>query len=215
MKDKCKTLHSWFNSLRRYQFPFAENLESIPKNGIYIIFEKGETYDVLDRIVRIGTHTGNNRLRSRLHQHFTKENKDGSIFRKNIGRCFLNKENNLYLKVWNLDLTTKKIREKNASLINEAFQSQLEKKVSRYIQGNLSFAIIEVNKKDERLCLESRIISTVSLCGNCKPSSTWLGLSSPKNKIRKSGLWQVNELYKEQVSEDDIKRLESLIEKHL
>lgn len=215
MKGKCKTLHRWFNSLRRYQFPFAENLESIPKNGIYVIFEKGETYDVLDRIVRIGTHRGNNQLRSRLHQHFTKENKDRSIFRKNIGRCFLNEENNPYLKVWNLDLTTKEIREKNAHLINEAFQSQLEKKVSRYIQGNLSFAIIEVNNRDERLYLESRIISTISLCGNCKPSSTWLGLYSPKDKIRKSGLWQVNELYKEQISEGDIKRLESLIKKHI
>ncbi|HLE08022.1 MAG TPA: hypothetical protein VI914_00140 [Thermodesulfobacteriota bacterium] len=214
MKDTCKILHRWFNALRRYRSSFAEELESIPKNGIYIIFEKGETYDGLDRIVRIGTHTGNNQLRSRLYQHFTKENKDRSIFRKNIGRCFLNKESNPYLKVWNLDLTTKERRKKNASLINEAFQSQIEKKISRYIQGNLSFAVIEVDNKEERLYLESRIVSTISLCGRCKPSFTWLGLYSPKDRIRESGLWQVNELYKEQLSDGDIKRLEILIEKH-
>ena len=65
----------------------------------------------MDRIVRIGTHTGENQLRSRLMQHFVKENKNRSIFRKNIGRCFLNIENQDYLDSWELDITPKEGRE--------------------------------------------------------------------------------------------------------
>src|SRR3970282_1500042 len=104
MRDKCEIIHQWFNSLRRFRFPFDQALVSIPKNGIYIIFEKGEKFKGLDRIVSVGTHTGDNQLRSRLYQHFTHENKDRSIFRKNIGRCFLNFENSSYAKIWELDL---------------------------------------------------------------------------------------------------------------
>ncbi|MFZ3130507.1 MAG: hypothetical protein WA125_05235 [Desulfosporosinus sp.] len=40
---------------------------------------------VLERIVRIGTHQGQDRFCRRLRDHFTKEGSDGSTFRKNIG----------------------------------------------------------------------------------------------------------------------------------
>jgi len=79
MSEKCKQLHQWFNNLERISFPFDDR--KIPRNGIYILFEKGETAHGMDRVVRIGTHTGKNQLRSRLKQHFIKENKDRSIFR--------------------------------------------------------------------------------------------------------------------------------------
>jgi len=77
------------------RFPFCE--DQIPLNGIYILFEKGELAHNTDRIVRIGTHTGINQLRSRLKQHFIVENKDRSIFRKNIGRALLNKNHDDFI----------------------------------------------------------------------------------------------------------------------
>jgi hypothetical protein len=55
------------------------------------------------------------------------------------------------------------------------------------------------------------MISTVSLCDTCAPSAQWLGLSSPIKKIRESGLWIVNELYKEPLSVDDLEQLSSAI----
>ncbi|MEQ8154920.1 MAG: hypothetical protein ABRQ25_08580 [Clostridiaceae bacterium] len=55
--------------------------------------------------------------------------------------------------------------------------------------------------------MESRLISTVSLCKECFPSEGWLGRFSPKAKIRESGLWLVNELYKEPMSEEELKQL--------
>ncbi len=46
-------------------------------------------YGELDRIVRIGTHTSDDRLKNRLRDHFISKNKDGSIFRKNIGKSHI------------------------------------------------------------------------------------------------------------------------------
>ena len=208
MTNKCENLHLLFNSINRFYFPFEQDLELIPKNGIYIIFENGEKCFDLDRIVRIGTHTGDDQLRSRLKQHFINENKDRSIFRKNIGRCFLNAEKNQYSKIWEIDFTTNENKTKYGHLIDKTFQEKIEKKVSKYIQENLSFTVIEIDNKTERLNFESKIISTISFCTMCKQSENWLGRYSPKSKIKKSGLWQVNELFKETLNADDMKRLE-------
>lgn len=209
MSEKCEKLHVLFNSQKRLNFPFDE--QEIPKNGIYILFENGEKAHKTDRIVRIGTHTGKNQLLSRLKQHFTNENKDRSIFRKNIGRAILTKRKDEYLDKWELDLTTKKAKEKFSSLTDKEKQKEIEKEVSNYIQNNFSFVVFPIEDKEKRLKIESKIISTVSLCNNCYPSSNWLGLFSPKSKIRESGLWLVNELYKEEISEEELKELTEIM----
>lgn len=208
MNGVCSELHKVVNNLLRYHFPY--NDKELPKNGIYIIFEKDEVGHGCDRIVRIGTHTGMNQLGSRLKQHFVKENKDRSIFRKNIGRCLLNAANDPYLEVWELDCTSSEGKVKYAHLINPKYQKDIEMRVSEYIQNHFSFCVLEVQDKEERLYLESRLISTVSVCKECGPSAKWLGLYSPKEKIRESGLWQINELYKEPLSLEDINRLVEL-----
>jgi len=205
----CPELHLFFNNLKRHSFPFKS--ESLPLNGIYILFEKGELAHTGDRIVRAGTHTGQNQLVSRLNQHFVNENKDRSIFRKNIGRALLSKEKDPYLKIWELDLTTRESKEKFSHLIDKEKQNKIEKQVSKFIQDNFSFSVVEIQDKDERLITESKIISTLSLCKQCKPSDNWLGLFSPKEKIKKSGLWLVNELYKTPLSEKDVQELKNKI----
>ena len=209
MSEKCKQLHQWFNNMERMNFPFDER--KIPRNGIYILFEKGETAHEMDRIVRIGTHTGKNRLRSRLKQHFINENKDRSIFRKNIGRALLNRDKDPFLEQWELDLTSRKAKEEYTASIDFEKQKGTEKRVSQYIQTNFSFVVIEVEAQEERLEFESKIISTISLCDECSPSSDWLGLFSPKEKIRKSGLWLVNELFKEPLSDEDVQLIKNLV----
>ena len=99
--------------MQRYKFPYAKT--TIPKNGVYVLFEKNEKAHETDRIVRIGTHTRDNRLFKRLREHFIKENKDRSIFRKNIGRAILNKKNDDFLEQWNWNLST--IDKKDKSLL--------------------------------------------------------------------------------------------------
>ena len=202
MDNYCDYLHNLCNKAKRYSFPFIDS--EIPLNGIYVLFEKGEYGHNLDRIVRIGTHTGKNQLPSRIHQHFLNENKDRSIFRKNIGRALLNKNNDNYLKVWEYDLTTKANREMYLESVDLSKQTQIEREISNYIQSNFSFSLITIDNKEKRLEIEAKIISTVSLCENCKPSDTWLGNFSTKEKIRLSGLWLVNELWKKPLLNDDI-----------
>jgi hypothetical protein len=209
--DICAWLHTSFNRLERFRFPFDPT--SIPTDGIYILFEQGERAHGGDRIVRVGTHTGNSQLRSRLEQHFLVENKDRSIFRKNIGRALLAKAKDPCAADWERDLTTRIAKDKYPLLVRSERIRQIEGEVSRYIQTNISFAVFEVREKTDRLRFESRIISTVSLCPRCKPSpeSTWLGLASPKEKIRKSGLWLVNELFGEPLSAEDHSQLKEML----
>jgi hypothetical protein len=203
----CEQLHYWANSLPSFSFPFDESL--IPQDGIYLLFEKGETGHGAHRLVRIGTHTGRKQLRPRLRQHFTLENKDRSIFRKNIGRALLNRDNNPFLQFWQIDRTTKRAREKHPA-IDLMRQQAIERVVSNYIQDHFMFSVVRVDDPVERLNLEAKMISTASLCQTCCPSASWLGLSSPVQKIRESGLWLVNELYKEPLSERDLDRLRNL-----
>lgn len=208
MSDICNNVHHIFQNLKRYRFPFNE--EELPKNGIYILFENNELAHNGERIVRIGTHTGDDNLVKRLKEHFMKENKDRSIFRKNIGRAILSKKDDSFLEQWNWDLTTRANKDKYSSLVDFEKQKSTEEEVSQYIKTNFSFAIFEVKSKTDRLNLESKLISTISLCEECNSSSQWLGQSSPINKIRKSGLWLVQGLYKTPLDADEFAKIKSL-----
>ncbi|MFA5009906.1 MAG: hypothetical protein WC553_01570 [Patescibacteria group bacterium] len=205
--NQCENLHKWANSLAVFTFPFDET--RIPANGIYLLFEKGEKAHGGRRIVRIGTHTGKDQLRSRLRQHFLTENKDRSIFRKNIGRAFLNQADDEFLEKWELDLTSAAARGRHGDGVDKGKLQGTEKCVSQYIQTNFSFVVIEVENKDRRLRLESRMISTIAACSECRPSQNWFGQWSPKQKIRESGLWLVNELFKTPLSATDMAMLEA------
>lgn len=201
MSEICARLHRACQSLPHFSFPFDET--RISRNGIYVLFEDSEKGHGASRIVRVGTHTGENQLRSRLNQHFIAANKDRSIFRKNIGRAILHRDQDPFVAQWELDLTTGEARKKHGSLIDFERQAMVEQQVTDYIQKNFHFVVFGVESKEARLDLEARMIATVSLCRECVPSEDWLGLHSPKTKIRTSGMWQVNELYGEPLSDSN------------
>jgi hypothetical protein len=209
MDNYCEHIHQLFNSVERHHFPFEK--DKIPVNGVYILFEKGEIAHSMDRIVRIGTHNGQNRLYTRLNQHFLQEKKDSSIFRKNIGRAILNKSNDDFLKYWEIDLTPKATRIEWAGKIDMKKQKEIEKEVTNYIQNNFSFIVFRIDNKDTRFELEKKIISTVSLCKECKYSEDWLGKYSPKEKIKESGLWLEQGLWKTPLNYKEIKYIENII----
>ncbi|SMB94594.1 hypothetical protein SAMN00120144_2034 [Hymenobacter roseosalivarius DSM 11622] len=207
MRNVVLEMHQLLSERERFYFPFKKNIDRIPNNGIYFLFEKGETYKEFDRVVRVGTHNGPNRLSTRLNQHFLIPKKNGSIFRKNIGRCFLNKEQNPYLKYWEIDTTSRLSRKVNENFIDNIFEKQLEERISHYIQNNFSFCVLQINNKDERLFWESRMISTLAKAKDIEASQEWLGRHSTKEKIRVSGLWQVNELYKDCLTETEFDQI--------
>ncbi len=202
MNEICARLHLLLRELKTHRFPYK--VEHIPSNGIYVLFEKGETGHNGKRIVRIGTHTGDGNLRSRLKEHFLVANKDRSIFRKNIGRALLNRDKDPFLAQWEFDLTTRAAKRKIAPLVDYLKQDEVEQEVSAYIRDQFEFVVISEPEKASRIVLEARIISTVSLCTDCAASQDWLGSSSTKDKIRISGLWQVNGLYGTGLSPSDL-----------
>ena len=201
----CSELHSLARRGHEHSFPFHGS--RLPRNGIYVMFEHGEEAHEGARIVRAGTHTGDGQLPSRLVQHFVNENKDRSIFRKNIGRAQLNRAADPFLTEWELDRTSRAARERYGPEQELAKRRAVESDVTKYLQRHFRFVVFRVDGKSDRLYLESRIISTLSACDECRPSDTWLGRSSPKEKIRQSGLWLVNELYKQPLAPTDLQVL--------
>lgn len=198
MSEICTQLHQLVNQVPHHFFPYDEDI--IPANGIYVVFEKGELAHGNNRIVRIGTHDGQDRLIKRLKEHFIKDNKDRSIFRKNIGRALLSKSHDPFLAQWEIDLTTREAKQMYAHMIDRVKLKQTEALVSEYIQSKFSFCIIPIVDHQERKYFEAKLISTVSNCHLCRPSAKWLGLHSPVAKIRESGLWNVTQLWKESLS---------------
>lgn len=210
MSHDCQRVHEVFRRCLRHNFPF--DATSLPPNGVYVVFERGETGHGCGRIVRVGSHTGDGRLASRLNEHFIKMNKDRSIFRKHVGRCLLAKNSDPYLGAWECDTTSTAGKLKHGHLLDAAKQLHVEKQVSAIIQTNLSFAVLPVAAKSDRLGLEARLIATVSHCDECGRSSDWLGQYAPNAKIAKSGLWNIQHLWKDPLTRPDLKRLEELLE---
>jgi hypothetical protein len=203
MTDACHHLHEVLSRLPRLR---SVDSGQVPANGIYVLFENGETAHGGDRIVRIGTHRGQGQLPGRLKEHLYKENKDRSIFRKHVGRCQLAKAGDPFLDQWELDRTTKAARN-NGTVDSDRLQ-KTECDVTRYMTGNFSFATLRFESKKERLEHETQLLSTIHACPDCGPSKTWLGKFHPTQKnIRDSGLWNVQGLSGPTLSLADVRKI--------
>lgn len=183
LKIAYDEIHKVLNDLPRYTYlGNGEFWSAIPKGGgVYIIFEKGEKYGCYDRITRVGK--AEKSLLSRLKQHFVREDKDHSIFRKHVGRALLNKKG-LPLDDWN---------KKGVKV------PVVEKEVSEYLKENATFCVIPLADKNEICILEKTLIevlaafnrSYLAASGKTIQSDNWLGNYSVSQKIKTSGLWNV------------------------
>jgi len=216
--NSCDWLHKKLEDLPFINYPF--NLESLPRNGIYFFYEKDEASrhnGVPQRIVRVGTHKGNN-FRSRMNDHFLfnerKMNfssmksapKDRSIFRKNIGRAILNKNNDDYLKIWDIDFTPRKNRDKYHHLRDIHKEKEIETRITNILRDDFSFRFFLIDDESKRIGnkgLESLLIGTIAKCELCAPSEKWLGNYSPVNAIRNSGLWLSQHLQSDIIDEKE------------
>ena len=223
--DRCRNLHEALERLPMITHPF--DYDDMPNAGVYFFYEKGEVCKFggeKPRIVMAGTHNKDN-FRSRMRDHYIPDSKmnfdarkspphDRSIFRKNLGRAILNKEHNPYLKVWDIDFTTKKNRETMWHLRNVDEDKRVEAEVSRLLQEKFSFRFVMMGSERERkgsAGIKSGIIGTLSRCPCCCSSDSWLGRHSPIGKIRESGLWLVQHLESEGLTDLDMKRLSECI----
>ena len=220
------SIHKLFNDVKRYDFFSNKKVpkNDLPRNGLFVLFEKGEKFLNEDRIVYIGSNIKENRIPKMLNFIFEDGNGDNTIFRKNIGRSLLAKDDNKYLKKFDLnnssnlisnwDMDLKEFNEKYSEDSKENEQiKKVEKMVSKYIQDHFSFAIIEINDKLKRLHLKSKIISSLSLSDEYQPSDKWLGYYSPRKKIRKYGIWLEQHLgnRENQLTKEDIEFLKKIV----
>lgn len=183
--DKAKVLHMLFNDAPRFDWT---RVREVPfKNGIYIMFEKGEFFEGLERVTRIGTHRGQNRLKARLRQHLKSGNIESSIFRKNIGRAV------------------------SGMIDPNGSDQNIELVISGYLRNNFSFICFPVEEERERLRLEEAIISTFNQHPSFGPSENWLGHNSPVPEISDSGLWNRQGLKKEPVNDLELERIKQLL----
>lgn len=201
----CQQLHQFARKLPRHRFPFADN--RLPSNGIYVVFEDGESSHEGERIVRVGTHTGSDNLSKRIEEHFLTPNKDRSIFRKHVGRCLLTRDHDPFVEMWEIDMTFTKNREQYGPTLDRAKQRKVEEEVTDYIQDAFSLVAFRVDDEDERKELESFLIGTLSTCAECGPSPQWLGRHHPNRKISTSGLWNVQGVGGPGLNEDAMKRI--------
>ena len=240
LDETCSWLHSQLESLPMIKVPF--DIVKLPLNGIYFFYEQGEYANhgnsvgsiginnntINSRIVRVGTHKENN-FRSRISEHFllnevTKMKftianpklSDRSIFRKNIGRALLNKENDCYLKIWNIDFLPKDNRLKFNLMRNIAKERQIESQITKMLRETFSFRYIPLEGQETRIGkegLESRLIGTISSCSLCQPSNNWLGKYSPIREIRNGKLWLSQYLHSTPLIEQDKIDIATAIEK--
>ena len=206
----CVRLHAVIRNSEAHPFPVDK--KRMPLNGVYVLFEKREIGHGGMRIVRIGSHTGSDKLPSRMAEHTTK-NKDRSIFRKNIGRAILNKAGDPLLEQWNFDLTSRANRARYGPLVDATRQSQVEEQVTQYFLQSFTFSVIRIDDRERRLVFEKRAIATVAQCPHCRLSPEWLGNFSPLQAIRDSGLWLKQHLAGEPLNPADLEWLDEIIEK--
>lgn len=207
MSEKCKWLHEHLNLLPIFKYPF--DLKLLPSNGIYFFYEEGENSDhgngiLKPRIVRIGTHKENN-FRTRISEHFllnesrmkftliNPKPSDRSIFRKNIGRALLNKQNDSdYLRVWDIDYTSHIKTTKNSQLRDINKEKKIESQITNLLRKTFYFRLIPLVGQEKRMGItgmESRLIGTIASCKLCNQSKNWLGKYSPIRKIKGGKLW--------------------------
>jgi hypothetical protein len=172
--------------------------QTLPKRGVYIIFESGEKRagSPTERVCRIGTHAikenESTTLWGRLRNHRGTRsgggNHRGSVFRKHIGSALINRSNGtISSPTWTKSDPTKEERSSEKSL---------EKEVSAYIgECSLLWLAIEdaPSPKSNRAFIEEHSIALLANHSDKdRPSKDWLGNFSPRFEIRRSGLWNVN-----------------------
>jgi Family of unknown function (DUF6884) len=170
-----------------------------PQSGVYLYFEPGEyrSNSNIPRIVRVGTHgvsrgskaTLWNRLRTHRGASDGTGNHRGSIFRLHVGAAIAAKDPTLARTTWGVgQLVSPDVRKE---------EEELERAVSKYI-GTMSVLWLAIeddaSPASDRAYIERNLIGLlVGKKGPIdQPSANWLGRFSPNERIRSSGLWNLD-----------------------
>jgi Family of unknown function (DUF6884) len=173
-----------------------------PERGVYFFFEDEERRRIdswQKRVVRIGTHAvskgSKSRLWTRLRTHLGTSDSSGnhrsSVFRLHVGAALIQRSGNGKMKLpyWGYGQTASEQVRKS--------EQCLERQVSAFI-SQLTLVWIAVGDPagpgSDRAYLERNAIGllTSSTIPLDYPTSHWLGKDSPRDAIRRSGLWNLD-----------------------
>ena len=174
--------------------------DRLPPSGIYFFFERGEVVPWrggrTDRVVRIGSHKRDGRLRERLSYHY--QTRRLSVFRKHVGGALLQRDNpsDPRLKTW--------LRGDGPSL------PAVEARVDQRLRDDFSYACLRVDNQRDRVELERGLIALVARHSPGEPSPTWLGRYAVAERIRCSGLWNTQHVNGDRLTRDQVLRLGQL-----
>jgi len=176
-----------------------------PARGVYFFREPGEfraSNSSVHRIVRVGTHALKAGSRATLWNRLSAHrgtpagggNHRGSVFRLHVGAALLAREGRC-VPTWGVGASAPPAL--RGSFSAKAEEAACEEAVSRHIA---SMTVLWVDVPDEpgpensRAYIERNAIALASnvLMPMDPPSPNWLGHHSPKEKIRRSGLWNLN-----------------------
>lgn len=171
------------------------------QNGIYLFYETGETIlhrgEEVDRIVRVGTHKSENRFRKRVRQHY-RNNKNGSVFRRHLGGALLaqNDPGDPRIPVW--------MKQKTPP------DRDVEAWVSSTLAERFTFSCFAVETERERLDLERGLIALLAQHAS-QHSDRWLGHWAVSPVVRRSSLWNTQQVDAGPLTESEFERLERAI----
>jgi len=178
-----------------------------PDRGIYFFFTPDEPRGGQLRLTRVGTHAvssgSSTSLWDRLRTHRGAKrgtyegggNHRGSVFRKRVGEAIIERDG-LHDEYPEWGVGSSAGREQRLE------ELELERRVSDYIRG-LSFLWVNVDDEpgpdSERAYIERNAIALLSNYerDSVDPREDWLGQYSRSEKIRESGLWNVNHVEEE------------------
>ncbi|MDU4889235.1 MAG: hypothetical protein E6344_05475 [Clostridium sp.] len=205
LRDNTMRLHGLLHQLPRYK---REDISKITfDNGICFFFEEGETYNGYDRVVRVGAHIVNNKLKQRLRDHY-KPNQEGSVFRKSIGKALLRYDQYKFEEMLDIELSRGKLPQ---GIKKYEKEKNIEQRITKYLNNKFSFVCVKVADKKMRLRFEEGIVALLHNTEDFKPSSQWFGRYSPNEEIRNSGLWLREGLKYMPLTAVEVQKLEILI----
>lgn len=169
-----------YRNLRKYH---VKDFDRIPiSDGIFLVFEEGESFNGLDRVVYVGKNLRKGRLVNVIKRNFWEGNKESAELRKFIGAALLSQRNDPFLNNW---------MNKESEPWDERIMN-VENEVTRYMANHMWVAVLPEEDKDVRKEKWISLIRQFKLSYSLTSavSENWLGNDSNEFIIREYGMWQ-------------------------
>ncbi len=202
--ERAMVFHDLASNLPRFDGRFVAG--DLPANGVYLMFEAGETIErdggSVERIVRVGTHRADGGLARRLRRHYAGR-KGNSVLRRHLGGALLAHAHpgDAMLTAWHSQRVVP--------------FPDVEVAVSEALRDRFTFCCLRVDDASERLDLERGLIARLAKHLIGAPSESWLGHHAISPAIRSSGLWNTLPTGSVPIDGEGIDRLVRLARVHV